>query len=269
MSSSEHLRDSFFARLRNSSITCDGACPGALSMRRDQALAEMLVSDPTNQSVFVRFYCWQPWCISLGNTQPESDIAHEHAHADGIDVVRRPTGGRAILHARELTYALVLRMDAGLTHGAIYHFWHQWLAETLATHFGIPDLTFARTQPDFPFLYRHQPTRWLCFASSARYEVVWRGRKLIGSAQRLYGDVLLQHGSLLLGSGHERLPFYVRDCPDPASVATYLAQRSVALDEICGRSVSFDELSSMLIAALRTATAPRSASDRVEPEVTP
>ncbi|MCS7000625.1 MAG: hypothetical protein NZ481_07090 [Candidatus Kapabacteria bacterium] len=248
-----HNQRSFLERLLDAPVlTVDGPCRGAVNMERDVALAQALLESPEDDRVHVRLYAWQPWCISLGHTQPESDIARERAEADGIELVRRPTGGRAILHAQELTYAFALRLRDGLTPSLVYQQWHLWLAEVLRRSFEVEGITIARVQSDFPLLYRRAPTRWLCFASSARTELLWRGRKLVGSAQRLYGEVLLQHGSLLLGSGHQRLPFYLRECPEPESVAAYLAQRSVTLSEICQRAVSFDEVCDAIRCGLRS-----------------
>lgn len=242
----------FRERLAESTVAINAGLTGAENMRRDVELAEQLLQSPHNSRIAIRFYRWQPWCISLGKTQSASDIDHGRAAADGIDVVRRPTGGRAILHAQELTYALAMRLSDGLTHAHVYQFWHEWLSAVLRLRFGIQDIVFARTPADFPFLLRHgEPTRWMCFASSARSELLWRGRKLVGSAQRLYGDVLLQHGSVLLDRGHERLPYYLRGCTDPASAAALLERRSVTLTEICQRPIPFEELSAVLCDALR------------------
>ncbi|MCX7930879.1 MAG: lipoate--protein ligase family protein [Chlorobi bacterium] len=246
----ESLRHRFFERLAACTVAIDGMCNGAENMRRDASHAATLLDTPDDNRIYIRLYAWQPWCISLGNTQAETDIDIDRAHADGIDVVRRPTGGRAILHARELTYALILRLGEGLTHGHVYRFWHEWLATVLRTHFGTDGIVYSRTQPDFPQLQRQEPTRWLCFASSARFELLWRGRKLVGSAQRLYGTVLLQHGSLLLGTGHERLPYYLRACSNPDTVAAYLSSRSATLEDVCGRSISFDELSGAITSGI-------------------
>lgn len=236
----DELRDRFHQQLRSAHVQLDGARPGAENMRCDIALT-LQVSDSGSCSIFIRFYSWQPWCISLGANQPEEDIDRARADADGIELVRRPTGGRAILHARELTYALALRLRDGLTQAHVYRFWHEWLCSVLARLLDTPEIVYARTQPDFPLLLHREPTRWLCFASSARYELLWRGRKVLGSAQRLYGDILLQHGSLLLGEGHERLPYYLRDCPNPDSLSEYLRQRSATCAEIAGRPLAADE----------------------------
>lgn len=248
----DELRYQFFQQLRSALVQLDGSHPGRENMRRDVLLTERL-SDSDDSRMLIRFYSWQPWCISLGANQPEEDVDQARADADGIELVRRPTGGRAILHARELTYALALRLRDGLTQAHVYRFWHEWLCSVLARVLGAPDLVYARTQPDFPFLLHREPTRWLCFASSARYELLWRGRKVLGSAQRLYGDILLQHGSLLLDEGHERLPYYLRDCPNPESLSEYLRQRSATCAEIAGRHFSAEELASRLTDEIRCA----------------
>lgn len=253
----ESLRRAFFDRLADCIVRVDGALSGAENMRRDIEMAESLQEHVGNDRIYVRLYCWQPWCISLGKTQPDGDIAYDRARDDGIEIVRRPTGGRAILHARELTYALAMRLSGGLLHSHVYRFWHEWLLSVLRTRFGAEGMAFARSQPDFPLLFQRQPTRWLCFASSARFELLWHGRKLLGSAQRLWGDVLLQHGSLLIGNGHERLPYYLRDCTNPDTIAAYLARRSVTLEEICNRPVSFEELSTTVAEELRQKVALR------------
>ncbi len=248
----DELRYLFYERLRLAHVQLDGPMHGRENMRRDVSLTEQL-SDSDDSRILIRFYSWQPWCISLGANQPEEDIDRARADADGIERVRRPTGGRAILHARELTYALALRLRGGLTQAHVYQFWHEWLCGVLARVLGAPDLVYARTQPDFPLLLHREPTRWLCFASSARYELLWRGRKVLGSAQRLYGDILLQHGSLLLGEGHERLPYYLRHCPNPDSLSEYLRQRSATCAEIAGRHFSADELACQLAGEIRRA----------------
>jgi len=247
---SEVLRARFFARLSGAEVQLDPALPGSENMRRDIALAEQLIQS-SSERLLIRFYMWEPWCISLGANQSEDDIDQERACTDGIELVRRPTGGRAILHARELTYALALRLQDGLSHAHVYRFWHEWLCRALSRILGTTELVYARSQPDFPLLFQRAPTRWLCFASSARYELHWRGRKLLGSAQRLYGDVLLQHGSLLVGQGHERLPYYLRGCPDPERLAHLLRQRSATCSDIAGHPITAQFLASEITDELR------------------
>lgn len=241
-----HAATDFAQQLASATITIDGPLSGAENMRRDEALVAHLLSNPGDFRMYIRFYQWQPWCISLGYHQPLDDLNLEALAERGFEWVRRPTGGRAVLHAHELTYAFALRLSEGVSPQDIYRWWHQWLAAALQYCLGIEGIVFARTQDDFIALLRQEPTRWLCFASSARSELVWRGRKLVGSAQRLWGDVLLQHGSLLLGSGHEQLPYCLRQCPNPEAIAAYLQRRSVTLAEICRQEVSFEHLAHAL-----------------------
>ncbi len=247
---SEILRARFYEQLSRAEVQLDPALSGSENMHRDVALAEQLIQS-SSERLLIRFYWWQPWCISLGANQSEDDIDQDRARTDGIELVRRPTGGRAILHARELTYALAIRLQDGLTHTHVYHFWHEWLCQALSHILGTTELVYARSQPDFPLLLQQEPTRWLCFASSARYELLWRGRKVLGSAQRLYGDVLLQHGSLLVGQGHELLPYYLRRCTDPERLVQRLRAQSTTCSEIAGNSITTEFLAPKILHELR------------------
>jgi lipoate-protein ligase A len=112
--------------------------------------------------------------------------------------------------------------------------------------FGV-DVALQKSQPNFPEAYRHASSI-PCFTSSARYEIEWRGRKLVGSAQRRYGDgehdVVLQHGSILCGRAHRRLTEYL-NVGDPAvlsRVRREMEEKTVDLGEITGGSVDGDHL---------------------------
>jgi lipoate-protein ligase A len=195
-------------------------------------------------SPLVRLYRWKPWAISLGYNQQAEDIDRLRAAADGIDVVRRPTGGRAILHAEELTYSVV--MEAGRKGVLqVYNEISAALVEGLRLY-GV-EVTLQKSQPNFAEHYR-QASSVPCFTASARYEIEWRGRKLVGSAQRRFSgegrDVVLQHGSLLCGPAHKRLAAYLTmDDPElRARVRTELEQKTVDLGEVSGAPVAMDRL---------------------------
>ena len=158
----------------------------------------------------LRLYRWRPWAVSLGYHQREDHLIAERLRADGIDIVRRPTGGRAILHAEELTYSVVMSVAGqGVLH--VYNAISRALVRGLR-HLDV-EVSLQRSQPNFPEAYRHASSI-PCFASSARYEIEWRGRKLVGSAQRRYladgKEVVLQHGSILCGPAHLNLVDYLR-----------------------------------------------------------
>ncbi len=190
---------------------------GAHNMALDELLARRMQDDPGMPPV-LRLYGWKPWAISLGHHQAMDDIDLLKASAAGIDVVRRPTGGRAILHAEELTYCLV--MPAGRRSVLdVYNDISRALVAGLGL-FGV-DVALQKSQPDFRTEYR-KTASIPCFASSARYEIEAQGKKLVGSAQRRFSggerDVVLQHGSILCGPAHLTLPGYLHTT-DPAAVA--------------------------------------------------
>lgn len=153
----------------------------------------------------LRFFTWNPYCISLGYHQKASDIDEFACRRRGIDLVRRPTGGRAILHAQELTYSVIYPFKSfNMEH--FYRLVHLPFVEALS-ELGVP-AEFEASQPDFRSIYKTDRAA-ACFATSARYEVEIDGRKLVGSAQRVYENAILQHGSILLGDLHLTLTDYL------------------------------------------------------------
>jgi lipoate-protein ligase A len=179
--------------------------PGAYHMARDLGLVENLRDNNLATNV-LRLYSWNPSCISLGYQQDESAIDKDACTKAGVDIVRRPTGGRAVYHAEELTYAVIMRFEP---HEGIYAV-HNAIAESLLELLqplcnNELELTSARTS----IRESYSPgtlTNIACFTSTARYEITWRGRKVVGSAQRRFGNAVLQHGSILLNDAHLRLP---------------------------------------------------------------
>ena len=184
-----------------------GEQTGAANMALDESLARALAAGEGTPSL--RLFRWKPWAISVGYNQAAGELDALRCAADGIDIVRRPTGGRAILHAEELTYSVV--MPAGRKSVLqVYNEISTALVHGLALY-GV-DVALQKSQPDFAREYRSSSSI-PCFSSSARYEIEWRGRKLVGSAQRRFsgpgGDVVLQHGSILCGDAHIRLADYL------------------------------------------------------------
>jgi lipoyl(octanoyl) transferase len=222
-----------------------GRLRGAENMLRDEEYAMMLQNSPeAGYSPLLRLYGWQPWAISLGHHQSTDDLNTRRCLAEGIDIVRRPTGGRAILHAEELTYCVAMYTGrrSVLT---VYNDISCGLVRGLQL-FGV-DVSLQKSQPNFRESYRNASSI-PCFTSSARYEIEWRGRKLVGSAQRRYGDgerdVVLQHGSILCGPAHKRLTEFLR-IEDPALLARVrqeMEEKTVDLREITGKNVDLDHL---------------------------
>jgi lipoate-protein ligase A len=223
-----------------------GDSPGDVNMKVDESTARALADGVGGPAL--RLYGWKPWAISLGHHQNIAEIDVDRAAADGIDVVRRPTGGRAILHAEELTYCVVMPADRRSVLDA-YNEISAALIEGLRL-FGV-ETTLQKSQPRFSDQYR-DPTSVSCFSSSARYEIEWRGRKIVGSAQRRFSgrmrEVVLQHGSILCGPAHLRLAEYLRmgDRRTLERAAEALRRHTTDLSAVTGRSVDRDRLAMAL-----------------------
>jgi len=169
-------------------ITTWGADP-AFNMGLDEALLESAEPSPT-----VRFYSWRPDTLSLGYFQKFSDVpGTEKAGA----VVRRITGGGAIHHVKELTFSIAASLDHPVYRGPIadsYARVHEAIRAALA-EVGVPaEIRGARD------LVSDRAGTGMCFHKSTAIDLVWGGRKGVGSAQRRKGGRVLHHGSIKLGT---------------------------------------------------------------------
>lgn len=163
-------------------------------MAVDHALLEQVQRD---RVPVLRLYTWQPACLSFGRNQPARGLYDERvAREHGIDIVRRPTGGLAVLHDRELTYSFIAPLDLLGGPRASYCAINRALVAGLR-RLGVDAQLAARS--DRSTFGSIQP----CFAEPAEGEVVVAGRKLVGSAQRCERKTLLQHGSILLDDGQD------------------------------------------------------------------
>ena len=171
--------------------------PGAWNMAVDEALA-----DGVRQGgpPVLRVYRWSPACLSLGRNQPSDGYDREEIARRGVDVVRRPTGGRAVLHHRELTYSVAARDDALGAPRQAYAAINRALVAGLR-RLGVD----ARLQPAGPER-APLPSLAPCFEQPVEGEVTAGGRKLVGSAQRRERGVLLQHGSLPVHDDQSLVP---------------------------------------------------------------
>lgn len=183
----------------------DGPATGAENMARDEYLLERVERE--GGAPILRLYSFHPPAITIGAHQ---DVARaldlEAVRADSMDVARRVTGGRALLHEGELTYCVVGPRGAlggGLT--GTYLRISEALAAALRA-IGV-DAEVARGRR------AARPTAGAapCLASTTRHELVVRGRKIAGSAERMTRNGFLQHGSILLTSASARIVRYTRE----------------------------------------------------------
>lgn len=186
----------------------DGARSGCLNMAIDEALLRY-ANELNSFSTTLRLYTWAKPTISLGFAQtPEKTIDLEYCARHKLDVVRRPTGGRAVLHDHELTYAVIsndFERFGGNGIPATY-FTISGILRAALHRLGCsadvsPGKLHRNRNGSYPGadstssrMNRVDP----CFLSTSRFEITVGGRKLVGSAQRRLKRAFLQHGSILL-----------------------------------------------------------------------
>ncbi len=228
-------------------------------MARDLELAEKLRDDPNVPNI-LRLYSWKPYCISHGYQQDDSTIDKDACEKAGVEIIRRPTGGRAVYHGEELTYAVIMRFEPGEGIYAV----HNKIAESLLEMLqpickNELELTNGRSpvgrtlSPPVPtpsIREAYKPgtlTNIACFTSTARYEITWRGKKVVGSAQRRFGNAVLQHGSILLGEEHLRLPEFLNiSDEEKLQMREMLKAESATVSEICRNKITAEEVAQSL-----------------------
>lgn len=202
--------------------------PGDLNMALDVALAAK------SGKPVLRLFTWSPFAISLGFHQKPDDVNPDLCRHAGYDVVKRPTGGRAILHAAELTYSVILPQTSAFYHKDIlpvYDTISRCLVSGLES-LGFP-VEFERAEKT-PHGFNRGELSSLCYASSVQHEITIKGRKLVGSAQRRYEFSVLQHGSILIGEEHLDLPLYLNrgDEKRRLSMKDYMRRHTICLSEL-------------------------------------
>jgi len=176
----------------------------------------------------LRLFGFKPACLSLGRFQPAEQVPRP----PGFDLVRRPTGGGAVVHRGDVCYSIVLPLSHSLAAGSIRQS-YQRLAHGLAAGLemlGLPPLAEGEASGT------SARSAW-CFEAIAPHELTLAGRKLVGSAQARRQGGLLQQGSIRL-----------RLAPEPAEAA-----RATSLQEELGREVTWDELAEALVAGFARA----------------
>ena len=172
---------------------------GALSAARNMAEDEALLDAPVGTPLTLRLYGWQPFALSLGYFQNPSPELIQRCADEGVDLVRRLTGGGSILHAHELTYALVGDEGEAPFAGDVassYRLVHDLIREIMSEQ--KLDLRYA-SELGAPEALRRNEQPFLCFDRSSALDLVLsNGTKMVGSAKRRRGGRALQHGSIIV-----------------------------------------------------------------------
>jgi lipoyl(octanoyl) transferase len=229
-------------------LIVDGEADGPSNMAVDEAILRSVVAG--NSLPTLRFYGWRPPCLSLGRNQPLADVDLAACRAAGIDVVRRPSGGQAILHTDELTYSVVLMQSDPRSEGGVLEAYRRISGGLLV---GLEALGVAAVQAVGQRDDRHAKTP-ICFEAPSDYEITVGGRKLVGSAQWRSQGGVLQHGSLPLFGDPTRIACYMAmEAEARQEKRRWLLGRVATLEETSGQAFTFQQAVDAIAAGLARA----------------
>jgi lipoate-protein ligase A len=232
--------------------------PGDYLMALDEALLESVIVGGTP---VVRFYTWQPTTLSLGVNQPVGEIDPEECRRRGFGLVRRLTGGRAVLHQHELTYSVIAREGDPRVSGGVIESYRKISAalvdglRSLGAGVGLAEpnpalyraIAASRRQPEIE-QSAEESFGAVCFDVASAYEITAGGRKLVGSAQARRGGVILQHGSVLLDIDWDAWVSVFSYATEAGKQRAYakLPTRMTSLRQELGREVTPEEVEAAL-----------------------
>lgn len=219
-------------------LILDGAGDGAWNMAVDRALLDSYEAGEAGPTL--RLYGWNRPTVSLGRFQPVEDVSAEACERYGIALCRRPTGGRGVLHADEVTYSMVTGVRDGLPRGTSASY--RWLCQALVSAYrelGVPASLTARE--------RGPKGSGACYLHSTAADLSLGVAKLSGSAQVWAKDACLQHGSFVISRDVEReAAVFGLD----AEAAAALAVSTATIEASLGRRPEEAELQRLLLLGL-------------------
>jgi lipoate-protein ligase A len=227
---------------------------GAWNMAVDEAILESIGENKSLPTV--RLYAWTPPCLSIGFAQLLEDVNPEQLNILGWDIVRRVTGGRAILHTDELTYSVISPHSEPRLAGGILESYLRLSQALLSavTSLGIHAHANSKTTTQYSGQKNQKP---VCFEVPSNYEITFQGKKLIGSAQARKKSGILQHGTLpLYGDLTRILKVIVQDGQSPndeirTNAEGRLRDRATTLETALGVRISWSEAADAVIGAFK------------------
>ena len=219
-------------------------------MAIDEAILEF--SERAEKPTTLRLYAWTPPCVSLGHGQPYNDVDLEHLVNSGWQVVRRPTGGRAILHTDELTYSVIGSQADPLLTGGVLEI-YQRLSVALLEALKRMEITADATAKNIS-ISENMKENPICFEVPSDYEITVNGKKLIGSAQAHRKNGVLQHGSLPLSGDLTRIVRVLRYPNDYSrtEAAERLLAHATTVESVLGFRGDWWVASQAMISAFRS-----------------
>ena len=230
--------------MNNWRLIISAPASGAWNMAIDEALLECAHENPDTPTL--RLYSWNPYSLSLGHAQPFSDVSEVNIQSRGWDIVRRPTGGRAILHADELTYALVFNENHTQLKGGVLESYRK-ISAGLICGLKLLGINAQSKLKDTSSALLSRDA--ICFQHPSDYELTIFDKKIIGSAQARRNGGVLQHGAIPLFGDITRI-MDVLVFPDEQQrnkIKENLLQRAATLSDVLNYRVTWNQVTQTLI----------------------
>ena len=214
----------------------------------NMALDESILETVARKEVIptLRLYAWNPYCLSLGQAQSILDVDQQRLNNNNWGIVRRPTGGKAILHADELTYSICLPQSDPLVRGTVVESYRRLSTALLLAlqNMGIKADSKPKSDED-----RKKIPNPVCFEVPSDYEITYHEKKLIGSAQARRAKGVLQHGAIPLFGNITRITDVLKfqDETQRQETASKLFKRATTIQTILNRTISWQEIADAVI----------------------
>jgi lipoate-protein ligase A len=213
-------------------------------MAVDEAILEHIYRGESKPTL--RLYAWNPPCLSLGHAQPFKDVDVERLKSKGWEVVRRVTGGRAILHTDELTYSVTGSEQEGILSGGVLESYNR-LSKALL--YAVQSLSLPVKVQEEKHTTGSKNLNPVCFEVPSSYEITVDGKKLIGSAQARKKEGVLQHGSLPLTGDLTRIcdALFFENEPARQEAKERLLARATTVESVLGVEISWETAAQALV----------------------
>jgi len=230
-------------------LIIDAPGSGAWNMSVDESILEHVVQKVVQPTL--RLYTWNPYCLSLGYAQSYRDVNLDYLHQKGWALVRRPTGGKAILHADELTYSINAPQDNPVVNGSVLES-YQRLSKALLYALKVlgiqADSKIKQNKVD------NLSSNAICFETPSDYEITCQGKKIIGSAQARRLQGVLQHGAIPLFGAIDRITqvLHFNSEFERQTATANLNLRAANLQSILNRKISWEVITEAVIKGFET-----------------
>ncbi len=232
-------------------ILIQGKLSPAENMAIDDAIFELIQEGKS--SPLIRFYDWDPPTLSLGYHQnAEKEVDFEKLVEFGYGFVRRPTGGRLVLHKNEVTYAVIAPNDEHLAGNVLKSYGDISLA--LAEGLKLLGIEVEFEQKELTSFSQREAVN-PCFNSSSKYELAVQGKKVVGSAQVRRNNVLLQHGSIILDENQREIAYLMPGLSDKmrSRLAKMMDDKTISINQALNKKIPYLEAVRKFVLGFRQA----------------